>query len=164
MGMLTKLLLEEHGELKEEDQEIRKRISEAERRLREVTERLTHVEGLLGPSQVFENASSEESLSRSLDIKDIAADVLGAREGEPMYYKDLAKEIQARGGNLTGPNAANVLVARLVSDDRFVRPTRRGYYALRRDYPDAKNVGARKRRLNGDNGQNEKGKQENGRA
>ena len=155
MEMLTKLLLEEHGKLKEEDQELRKRISEAERRLREVNERLTYVEGLLGPGQVFENASSEESLSRNLNIKDIAADILGEREGEPMYYKDLAKEVQKRGGNLTGVNAGHILVARLVSDNRFVRPKRRGYYALRADYPGVESVGVRRRRVNGDSGKDE---------
>ena len=63
-----------------------------------------------------------------------------------MYYKELADEVMARGGDLTGENAANILVARLVNDERFVRPIQKGYYALRSDYPNAKNVGERRRR------------------
>ena len=155
MEKLTELLLEERRLLNEESQELRERMSKAENRLREVKVRLAHVEGILGPSQASEGTSGEGLSSRNRDIRDIAADILGEREGAPLHYKNLAKEVQKRGGKLTGPNAPNILVARLVSDDRFVRPTRRGFYALRRDYPDVKSVGIRKRRGNGDNGQDE---------
>ena len=63
-----------------------------------------------------------------------------------MHYKDLAEEVKAQGGDLSGENAAQVLVARLVKDDRFVRPARRGFYGLREDYPGARSVGERKKR------------------
>ena len=58
-----------------------------------------------------------------------------------MYYKDLAAEVQNRGGDISGENAAQILVARLVKDERFVRPVRKGFYALRKDYPRAKKCG-----------------------
>ncbi len=152
MEKLTELLLEERRLLNEERQELRERMSKAENRLREVKVRLAHVEGLLGPSQASESTSGEGLSSRNRDIRDIAADILGEREGAPLHYKDLAKEVQKRGGKLTGPNAPNILVARLVSDDRFVRPTRRGFYALRRDYPGLESVGSRGKRGNSDGG------------
>ena len=73
-----------------------------------------------------------------------------------MHYRELAKEIQARGGNIPGVDKDHTLIARLVKDDRFVRPTRRGFYALQRDYPNAKSVGARKPRANNDVGSEQK--------
>ena len=63
-----------------------------------------------------------------------------------MYYKDLAVEVKARGGDIPDANAAQNLVARLVNDERFVRPVRKGFYGLRQDYPRAQNVGQRKKR------------------
>ena len=35
---------------------------------------------------------------------------------------------------------------RAEEEKRFIRPTSKGFYALREDYPDARNVGARRRR------------------
>ena len=60
-----------------------------------------------------------------------------------MYYKELAQEVLSRGGTLNGATPAATLTARMVRDERFVRPTAKGFYALRRDYPTARNVGAR---------------------
>ena len=60
-----------------------------------------------------------------------------------MYYKDLAQEVVRRGGILKGARPWANLTARMVQDERFVRPTAKGFYALRRDYPTARNVGAR---------------------
>ena len=151
MADLTTLLLEERSRLRVKSQKLREQISEAEKCLQEVNSRLVHIDGLIGPSQPQENESSEGSPPSSRDIRDIAFDILVERGREPFHYKELTKEVQARDGNLSGANAPNVLVARLVSDDRFVRPTRRGYYALRRDYPDAKNVGARQKSANANN-------------
>jgi hypothetical protein len=61
-----------------------------------------------------------------------------------MYYKELADEVIKRGGVLGGKAPEATLTARLVRDERFVRPTSKGFYALRADYPNAPNVGARK--------------------
>ena len=65
-----------------------------------------------------------------------------------MHYAELAEEVEARGGNLPGVNSANTPVARLVNCRRFFRPARRGYSALRADYPDVENVEARGLREN----------------
>lgn len=145
MTQLDTLLQSERSRLDKEGRTLRESIAEAEKRLREVQTRLNHVEGLLGPSEPTEVATVGSAISAERSLTDMAEQILGEREREPMHYKDLAQEIQSRGGSLTGGNAANILVARLVSDDRFVRPLRKGFYALRRDYPNAKNVGARKR-------------------
>ena len=146
MPQLDTLLQSERSRLDEERRTLRDNISEAEKRLREVQTRLNHVEGLLGTSEPAETTMVGSAISAERSLTDMAEEILGEREREPMYYKDLAREVQSRGGGLTGENAANILVARLVGDDRFVRPLRKGFYALRRDYPSAKNVGARKRR------------------
>ena len=146
MLQLDTLLQTEKSRLDEERQTLQGQIAVAEKRLREIQVRLLHVAGLLGTDGTAETVLPEATNSAGRTLTDIAEAILGEREREPMHYKELAREIQSRGGNLSGENAANILVARLVSDDRFVRPLRKGFYARRRDYPSAKNVGARKRR------------------
>ena len=146
MTQLDTLLQNEKRRLDDEKQDLVGQIATAKKRLTEVQLRLRHVEGLLGMSEESDRVPRVTTKSDGLSLLDIAEEVLTERGGEPMYYKDLAQEVQTRGGELSGENAANILVARLVSDNRFVRPVKKGYYALRRDYPDAKNVGARTRR------------------
>ena len=152
MGTLDTLLLEEQSRLRSKSQELREELSAMEGKLKEIEERLVHVEGLLGPSHTKEDDSEKKSLPDSREITDIAVDILSERNREPLHYRELAKEIQARGGNIPGVDKDHTLIARLVKDDRFVRPTRRGFYALQRDYPEAKSVGARKPRVNSDIG------------
>lgn len=144
---LHTLLEDEKSRLTAQKLKLQKRIKEAEFQLREVQVRLHHVEGLLGTSESNGMEAGEKAKNSTVpSLTDIAEEVLTERDREPMHYKDLAREVQSRGGNLSDENGANILVARLVNDDRFVRPMRKGYYALRRDYPNARNVGARKSR------------------
>ena len=145
MVQLGTLLEAEKSRLDEERQTLQEQVAVAEKRLREIQVRLRHVGGLLGTDEAAETVLSEATNSAGRNLTDIAEEILGEREREPMHYKELAREVESRGGDLSGENAANILVARLVSDDRFVRPLRKGFYARRRDYPNAKNVGARKR-------------------
>ena len=152
MEELNRLLLKEQGDLKTESQELREQISAAERRLKEVTERLGHVEGLLEPDHVAVDDTGESPLPDHRDIREIAVDVLKPLGGEPLHYTKLATEIQARGGEIPGVDAANTLLSRLVRDERFVRP-KRGHYALREHHPDTESVGSRRRRVDGDNGE-----------
>ena len=146
MTPLDKLLQAEKSQLDKERQTLQKNIAAAEKRLREIQVRLRHVEGLLETNDVTETVSSRGTNSVRRSLTDIAEEILREREREPMYYKELAAEVEDRGGDLTGDNAPNILVARLVNDERFVRPIQKGYYALRSDYPNAKNVGERRRR------------------
>jgi hypothetical protein len=142
---LHSLLFEERSQLETEREKLAVQVDRAEARMREIDQRLTHVVALLEGSGEVPIARTP-TIPRRRDIVDLAAEVLGERNRQPMYYKDLAREVQERGGNLSGDNAPAALVARLVGDDRFVRPTRKGFYALRADYPNATNVGERKRR------------------
>ena len=90
-------------------------------------------------------ASSHHVDNTSRNVCDIAVEILSERDSDPMYYKELAKEVIARGGVLNGATPWANLTARMVQDTRFVRPTAKGFYALRRDYPTARNVGARQK-------------------
>ncbi len=146
MSQLDTLLQAEKTRLDEERQTLQERIAAGERRLQEIRVRLRHVEALLGTSEATEAVPSAKATSAGRSLMDIVEAILGERSGEPMHYKELAHEVRERGGELSGDNAASSLVARLVDDERFVRPVRKGFYALRKDYPNAKNVGARKGR------------------
>ncbi len=81
-----------------------------------------------------------------------------------MHYRDLADELIRRGAVIRGQDPAGALVSRMTQDDkrrteadkRFVRPTSKGFYALREDYPNARNVGARRRRRNAGESSNDK--------
>ena len=145
---LDTLLQDERVRLEKEVDGLEREIELARRRLIEVQTRLQHVEGLLGSEELIQPTTPEAEGANGRALTDIAEEILAERNREPMHYKDLAHEVQARGGTFSNENVAALLNARLVNDDRFVRPVRKGYYALRRDYPDAKNVGARKRRRN----------------
>ena len=147
---LDTLLQAEKTRLSKEADKLEQEIESARSRLREIHSRLEHVEGLLGNDSVTHPSEPEAMNTNGRALTDIAAEILAERERNPMHYKELAEEVQARGGIFSGENVAALLNARLVNDDRFVRPVRKGFYALRRDYPDAKNVGARKRRRNSD--------------
>ena len=63
-----------------------------------------------------------------------------------MHFKELTQEVLSRHGEIQGADPARSLIARLVTDDRFVRPARKGFYGLKRDYPTATSVGRRKTR------------------
>ena len=151
-GNLNDLLASEGQQLETEAAELQLRVREAQERLSLVQRRLEHVRALLDDQQSAEipdgttqTQHKYNSGSRS-HVCDIAEEVLSQRNGEPMYYKELAQEVIRRGGDLYGATPWANLTARMVQDARFVRPTAKGFYALRRDYPNARNVGARRQR------------------
>ena len=95
-------------------------------------------------SAVQEAADSIEPQTRVQ--ADIAVEILEEQGKEPMHYRKLTEEVQMRGGKLNGQDPSASLNAVLNRDDRFVRPFRRGYYALRKHYPNLRrNVGTRRR-------------------
>ncbi len=151
-GNLDDLLTAERQNLEVEAAELQIRVREAQERLSLVQRRLEHVRALLGDQQSSETQDDttqtqhKHGSSNRSHVCDIAEDVLRERNGEPMYYKELAQEVIRRGGDLHGATPWANLTARMVQDPRFVRPTARGFYALRRDYPNARNVGARRQR------------------
>lgn len=144
---LNQALVAEKAALEAEWRRLNQEVADRETRLREIERRLEHVNGLLdGDDDSSAAEPPADMLSSRSNSVEIAYAILSERNGEPMYYKDLAKEVVVRGGDISGANAAQILVARLVRDDRFVRPVRKGFYALRDDYPNAKNVGERRKR------------------
>ena len=149
MSDLNALLDAERLHLESEQRELQEQIRQQTDRLALVKTRLEHVRALLGIEQ-DPKALAEDGVSsirtrnnRTSTICDIAVAVLSERNTEPMHYKDLAHEVIKRGGVINGTNPGAGLTARMVQDERFVRPTAKGFYALRRDYPTARNVGAR---------------------
>ncbi|MGA2769167.1 MAG: hypothetical protein ABSF24_12785 [Candidatus Bathyarchaeia archaeon] len=110
--------------------------------------RLGHVAALLASSD-----NEDHSLPSSAQISpghpetqpsdpvEIARQILQENGGKPIHYRKLADLVIQRGGSLIGSDPAMSLISRLVVDDRFVRPFRRGFYGLRVHFPKAKNVG-----------------------
>lgn len=149
---LDSLLDAERGQLEAEAAELQASVREAQERLSIVQRRLEHVRALLGEGNSAEvqdaipQIQHNYSASNRSHVCDIAEKVLSERNGKPMYYKELAQEVIRRGGDLYGATPWANLTARMVQDPRFVRPTAKGFYALRRDYPNARNVGARRQR------------------
>ena len=147
---LQTLLVQEQQELEAEFEELQGRIGQAKERLGNVQSRLVHVRALLGEESTKERPGDQQSSDhdavrgKGSSACDIAVEVLSERNGQPMYYKDLTQEVMRRGGELNGATPWANLTARIVQDPRFVRPTAKGFYALRTDYPNARNVGARR--------------------
>ena len=144
------LLQDERRQLEQELEGVRSCISSDQARLTEIIHRLRHVNALLGDGEMDgpTNGGSSGALASTLRAEmssatDMAAKVLSERKKEPMYYKDLAHEVIKRGVHINGAEPGATLVAKLVHDERFIRPISKGFYALRKDYPNARNVGAK---------------------
>ena len=149
MTDLNTLLEAERERLEAEQTGLQEKVRQGAYQLAIVRSRLEHVLALLGKEKAAASSGEGSPTSQgkgdntSSTLCDIAAEILGERNAEPMYYKDLAEEVVKRGGSLKGQTPWATLTARMVQDERFVRPTAKGFYALRRDYPTARNVGAR---------------------
>ena len=152
MTTLERMLKDERTNLRGELEEVRELIATSEQRLAAIIERLRHVDGLLGDVAVDTKPANGSVKADTVtvhpsgdSITNLAEKVLLQQPGKPMYYKELTKEVQRLGGQINGADPAATLVARLVNDERFVRPTAKGFYGLRADFPTARNVGARLR-------------------
>ena len=143
---LKSLLQFEKEQLEREHEQLVRDISDAKARNRVISDRLLHIHALLdqSDSRVALGGSADTTVHK--DVTDIAAEILAERGREPLHYRALADEVKTRGGEISGSDPAAALVARLVRDERFVRPVSKGFYALRQDYPTAPNVGSRKKR------------------
>lgn len=148
-------LREELERLVKEHDRHQEAIRIAETELATITPRLRLVRELLGepaPDNGGESGLDQEAPFQAQatppeDICDVAEVILAARNQRPMYYKELAQEVQKQGVVIRGARPEANLVARMLNDpqQRFVRPHHKGYYALRKDYPDAQSVGARRK-------------------
>ena len=157
---LESLLGIEREKLQLEIEQLRAEIEAKTRERQFKEERLGHLQALLA-SEPHANNEREQIRPRASytstptpQLLDMVEKVLRERNGEPMHYRDLADELIERGAVIRGQDPAGALVSRMTQDDnrraegdkRFIRPTSKGFYALREDYPDARNVGARRRK------------------
>lgn len=131
--------------------ELEREIARLKDEMEAVSFRLGHVTALLrGPEMGGEGRKADsqdaETAEEFTDPVEIAYRYLEEHGTEPVHYRELADIVRERGGELVGADPAITLVSRLVADNRFVRPFRRGWYALRMYYPKARSVGARKKR------------------
>lgn len=150
----------ERDKLQQEIKQLRNDIKAKESQCRANEARLGHVQALLNAEIPMASGpppgrrSAEPSSTPTPQLLDMVEAVLRERRGEPMHYRELADELIRRGAVIRGQDPAGALVSRMTQDDnrredkdkRFIRPTSKGFYALREDYPDARNVGARRRR------------------
>jgi hypothetical protein len=149
-----KIVLEtEKTALEARRQKLERGIARLEEEKEAVSFRLGHVAALLrGPEKEGVGEKKEpdlletETAEEPTDPVEIAYRYLEEHGTEPVHYRKLTDVVKERGGELEGADPAITLVSRLVTDDRFVRPFRRGWYSLRVYYPKARSVGSRKKR------------------
>jgi hypothetical protein len=117
---------------------------EKKRQALEALEKLLRIEGEAVPEEPKSLVAFPAPTRNSSPISDAAYDVLEER-GQPIYYQELARELQLRGVAIGGQTPANTMLAHLSRDDRFYRPAR-GTYALRTWNPKARSVGVRRKK------------------
>lgn len=138
-------------ELRDEAEVLKGEIEERQRRLANLAQLINRLEEVLELSTI-EDAPDAKPVLRHANYKEICnlvAQILAEHDKKPVHFRQLADEVRRRGIRLGGADPGRTLVAKLVWDDRFIRPERKGYYALREDYPDAPNVGERKNQRGG---------------
>ena len=120
MTDLNTLLEAERTRLEVEQANLHDQIRRGTAQLEHVNNRLQHVRALLELERVPEDdeedsqASSSQGSATPRTVCDIAVEILSERDGEPMYYKELAQEVLSRGGTLNGATPAATLTARMV--------------------------------------------------
>ena len=95
-------------------------------------------------------ATSIQTDARTTNVLAIAERILAQQSPKHMHYTHLADAVSEQGGNLPRHNKSrHDTLIRMMNEDpqkRFVRPERRGYYALTKDHPDVASVGTRRAR------------------
>ena len=159
-GSFEQTLRNEQDKLQREIKQLRTEIAEREIAYRAKEKRLGHIRALLDSEPqkpVLQSGNAGTPNGRSTptaQLLDMAEQVLRERRREPMHYRDLADELILRGAVIGGKDPANSLVSRMTSDEkrraesekRFIRPTSKGFYALREYYPNARNVGEKRQK------------------
>ena len=135
-------------ELRKELQILGKEIEARQNRQAKIARLITHLDGVLELSSNEQKPDTKPALRRAdyKEICDLVAQILAEHQKKPVHYQQLADEVQRRGIAIGGANPGRTLVAKISREPRFVRPVSRGFYALRKDYPDSRNVGEHKRR------------------
>jgi hypothetical protein len=110
-------------------------------------EELGLLQALLGRKGQVEEPSTPASGSHSSSGTDADKVVsLLTDVGRPMHYREIERELRARGQPTAGgQDPANTLLARYFDDERLYRPSR-GTYALREWNRTARSVGTKRLR------------------
>ena len=135
--------------------ELKSRLREADENARKLDTQRNQINAevlALRSLLAIDDGQSIDDQSRSplyaVDPRDVAVEILREKSGEEMHYRLLAQEVLLRGGHLPPKSPAAALNAIMNRDQRFVRPNRRGYYALREHHPSIKvNAGRRRPRV-----------------
>lgn len=143
------LLRERLGHVEAQLDNIGTRIEELQERRRGLVEQRSHLVALMGDGASPQQAPNRGGADGQGDVSDLSiADrvvALIAERGEPLHYREIERELRAR-GYVTGGgrDPANTLLSRYFNDPRLFRP-RRGTYDLRENNTGARSVGTRKR-------------------
>ena len=81
-------------------------------------------------------------------LADLVFNILDKRNGHQMHYKEIVQEVAATGWPFTdNQSSREAWVNRVLNrDGRFIRPSKRGRYSLKKYYPNVKrSVGERQR-------------------
>ena len=146
---LTEVVSEELKRLEARDQDLVTKIEQLERERSELRRPIGALRTLVADAQVADDKKSigSRSLMETDDPLEIAVNILREKNSEDMHYKALTEEVITRGGRLTNSEPWTHLNFLMNQDPRFIRPHRRGYYALKEDYPSIKrSVGERRRK------------------
>ena len=149
-GNLTEAMLVGLNDLRLEVRDLEKKLRTIQRELERARNQLVHAQAYMDLEQRKAATQSPESASgvpSRAEVCDNVERILRGNNKEPMHYRELEKELRRRGVVIGGKKPENGLVSRIYNDKRFVRPARRGYYALREDYPDSKSIGERKKEV-----------------
>lgn len=120
-------------------------IEQLRSRREALNEEFSILQALLGRKQQSQEprtaVSNPDSTSES--VADMVVALL-THMGKPMHYREIERELRARGQvAIGGQDPANTLLARFFDDERLYRPAR-GTYALREWNRTARSVGAKR--------------------
>lgn len=108
---------------------VRRELEELEARRSELAEQIGHIDALLMERPAERLADPADSAGARSQIADMVVAVLTELD-RPLHYREIEKELRARGVEAGGQDPANTLLARFFNDPRLYRP-KRGTYALR---------------------------------
>ena len=120
-------------------------IEELRARREGVHEELSLLAALLGRTRQAEEPPTPRSAASGGSDADKLLSLLTS-VGKPMHYREIERELRARGQiTIGGQDPANTLLARYFDDERLYRPSR-GTYALREWNRTARSVGTKRAR------------------
>lgn len=142
---LKELLKKRLSQIDEEREKLAQRRSELDGALNRIDEERSHIAALLGLDATSASAVKAEGGAFSQDPVELVVRLLD--ETGPLHYRDIERELRARGWyRAGGADPANTLLAKYFQDPRLYRP-RRGVYAIRPEGRTVQSVGTKRKGL-----------------